>query len=61
MNGNVTVYGSYPSVANTEKIQDYLLYSKEMSDKTVIIITHDVSQETLARYDNIVRVDEFHH
>lgn len=48
-------------VANTEKIQDYLLYSKEMSDKTVIIITHDVSHETLARYDEIVRVDEFHH
>lgn len=48
-------------VANTEKIQNYLLYSKEMSDKTVIIITHDVSQETLARYDEIVRVDEFHH
>lgn len=46
--------------ANTEKIQDYLLHSREMSDKTVIIITHDVSEETLAKYDSVIRVDKFH-
>ncbi len=45
---------------NTEKIQDYLLRSKEMSGKTVILITHDISAETLAKYDCIVRVNEFH-
>lgn len=45
---------------NTEKIQDYLLHSKEMSGKTVILITHDTSEETLAKYDRIVRVNEFH-
>lgn len=45
---------------NTEKIQDYLLHSEEMSGKTVILITHDTSEETLAKYDRIVRVNEFH-
>lgn len=45
---------------NTEKIQEYLLHSKEMSGKTVILITHDTSEETLAKYDRIVRVNEFH-
>lgn len=46
-------------LANTEKVQDYLLHSRDMADKTVIIITHDVSEETLAKYDVVVRADEF--
>ncbi|MDE6052539.1 MAG: ABC transporter ATP-binding protein/permease [Lachnospiraceae bacterium] len=46
-------------VANTEKIQEFLLHSREMADKTVIIITHDVSEETLAKYDKVIRVNEF--
>lgn len=46
-------------VVNTEKVQDYLLHSKEMEDKTVIIVTHDVSEETLAKYDAVVWADSF--
>lgn len=46
-------------VANTEKIQDYLLQSREMADKTVIVVTHDISEETLAKYDAVIRVDAF--
>lgn len=45
--------------ANTQKVQDYLLQSRDMADKTVIIITHDVSEETLAKYDAVVRADAF--
>lgn len=46
-------------VVNTKKVQDYLLESRDMADKTVIIITHDVSEETLAKYDAVVRADAF--
>lgn len=46
-------------VINTEKVQDYLLKSRDMADKTVIVITHDVSEETLAKYDVVVRADAF--
>ncbi|MDE7272682.1 MAG: ABC transporter ATP-binding protein/permease [Lachnospiraceae bacterium] len=44
---------------NTEKVQEYLLQSREMKDKTVIIITHDVSEKNLAKYDMVVRADTF--
>ncbi|MCM1182996.1 MAG: ABC transporter ATP-binding protein/permease [Roseburia sp.] len=43
--------------ANTEKIQEYLLHGREMADKTVIIITHDTSEETLAKYDRVIRME----
>ena len=46
-------------VANAEKIQAFLLHSREMADKTVIIITHDISEKTLAKYDEQIRVNEF--
>lgn len=46
-------------VMNTKKVQDYLLESSDMADKTMIIITHDVSEETLAKYDVVVRADAF--
>lgn len=32
-------------------------YQNQMADKTVIIITHDVSEETLAKYDTVIRTD----
>lgn len=44
---------------NKEKVQDYLLQSREMRDKTVIIITHDVSGKNLAKYDAVIRADGF--
>lgn len=44
---------------NTEKIQEYLLHDREMKDKTVIIITHDISEENLAKYDKVIRMETF--
>lgn len=44
-------------VANKRKVENYILCSEEMKEKTLITVTHDLSEDSLNLYDEILQMD----
>lgn len=44
-------------VANKHKVENYILCSEEMKEKTLITVTHDLSEDSLNLYDEILQMD----
>jgi ABC-2 type transport system ATP-binding protein len=45
-------------VKTKSAVEHYLFTGKEFKDKTILVVTHDVSEESLSLYDGVIHVED---